>query len=58
MVWEKLRVLHLFLKAKRRRLTGRSGKGIKTHTPSDTPTPIRLYFLIVPLHGPSVYKPS
>ena len=33
-------------------------RGLKAHTNSDTPTPTRLHLLIVPLPGPSIYKPS
>jgi hypothetical protein len=54
---KELRVLHLHLKAASRILTSRQ-LGSYAHTHSDTPTPKRPYLLIVPLPGPSIYKPS
>ena len=46
------------LKAASRILTSRQqGLGIKSHSQSDTPTPTRLHLQILPLHGPSIYKP-
>ena len=47
---EELRVLHLHLKASGRRLA---------HCPphNNTPPPTRPHLLIVPLPGPSIFKP-
>jgi hypothetical protein len=59
MVQEELRVLHLHLKAASRILVSRQYyEGLKAHTHSDTPTPTGPHLLIVPLPGPSIYKPS
>jgi hypothetical protein len=46
-------------KSTRRRLASRQlGQGLKAHIHSGTPTPTRPHFLIVPLSGPTTYKPS
>jgi hypothetical protein len=54
---EKLRVSLLIPKAASRRLTSRQDYVIEAHTHSNTPTSSRPHLLIVPLLGPSIYKP-
>jgi hypothetical protein len=59
MVQEELRVLHLHLEAAGRRLTSRQlAWGSYAHTHSNTLHSTRPHFLMVPLPGPSIYKPS
>ena len=66
LVLEELRVLHLVLKANRwtpasRQLGGGSqSPSPQWHSSSNeaTPTPIKLHILIVPLLGPSIFKPT
>jgi hypothetical protein len=57
---EELRVLHLVLKANRRRPVYRQlrRRSLKAHPHSDTLSPIRPHLLIVPLPGPRIFKPS
>jgi hypothetical protein len=62
MVQEELRVLHLHLKAASRILASRQlGWGLKALSHSDTLQQGHTYsnrpYLIVPLPGPSIYKP-
>jgi hypothetical protein len=65
MLWEELRVLHLVPKANRRRLTSRKLGGRSQNQPQQwhtsfnkaTPTLTRPHLLIVPLLGPSIFKP-
>jgi hypothetical protein len=38
-------------------LPGIQGEGLKAHVNSDTPTPTRPHLQIVPLPGPSIFKP-
>ena len=57
MVQEELRALHRHLKATSRILASRQ-LGLKAHIHSATPTPTGPHLLIVPLSGPSIYKPS
>jgi len=57
LVQEKLRVLHVYLKADSRILPGSWDEGLKAHTHSGTPTPTRPHLLIAPLPAPSIYKP-
>ena len=54
MVQEELRSLHLHLNATSRILASRQ----LAQAHGDTPTPTRPCLLIVPLPGPSIYKPS
>jgi hypothetical protein len=66
LVLEELRVLHLVLKANRWTLASRQlGGGSQNPSPQwhsssneATPTPIKLHILIVPLLGPSIFKPT
>ena len=53
MVQRDLRVLHLHLKA-----GFQAARMIKAHAHSDTPTPTKPHFQILPLPRPSTYKPS
>jgi hypothetical protein len=39
-------------------LPGSWDEGLRAHTHDDTPVPTRPHLLIVPLLGPSIYKPS
>jgi hypothetical protein len=55
MVKEKLRVLHLHLKAASRIL---NFQRVRMRVLKCTPTSIRPHLLIVPLPEPSIYKPS
>jgi hypothetical protein len=58
MVQEELRVPHLHLKAARRRLSSRQlWEGLKAHPQSDTLPPTGPHLPIVPLPGPSIFKP-
>jgi hypothetical protein len=59
MVQEELRVLHLHLKADRRRWasSGSQREALKAHTYSDTLPPTRPHLLTVPFPGPSIVKP-
>ena len=72
MVLEKeLRVLHLDLKASRRRLSSAGSqeeypishwaepehRSLKAHPYCDTLCPTRPHFLIMPLPGPNIFKP-
>jgi hypothetical protein len=60
MVQEELKLLPLVPKAARRRLASSPGgwdKGLKPHVHSDIPTLTRPYLQIVPLPGPSIFKP-
>jgi hypothetical protein len=65
MALEELRLLHLVLKASRRRLTP-TWLGVGSQSPppqwntfsnKTIPTPTRPHFLIVPLPGSSIFKP-
>jgi hypothetical protein len=58
MAQEELRVLCLHLKATRRRLSSRQlGGGSQSLPYSDTLSPTGPHLLIVPLPGPSIFKP-
>jgi hypothetical protein len=59
MVLEDLRVLHLDKAVARRDcLIGSQEDGLKAHPHSDTLPPTRPHLLIVPLPGPSIFKPQ
>ena len=59
MVQEELRVLNSHLSAPKRIMTSRQqDEGLKAHTHNNTSTPTGPHLLIVPLLGPSIYKPS
>jgi hypothetical protein len=58
MALEELRVLHLVPKANWRRMISRHWEeSLKAHPHSDTLPPTRPHLLVVPLHGPSIFKP-
>jgi hypothetical protein len=56
-VQEKLRVLHLVLKANRKRLASRQLGGSQSPPHTDTLPPTRPHLLIIPFPGPSIFKP-
>jgi hypothetical protein len=53
-----LRVLHLVEKANRRRLSLGARRRVSKPTPTAPLPPTRPHCLIVPLPGPSIFKPS
>ena len=60
MVGEDLRVLHLHLKATRRRLAStylKEDEGLKAYPHIDTLPPTRPHLLTVLFPGPSIFKP-